>query len=350
MRKTLISLILLSLLAITSIFGVIWIGKKHNAEYQDSLQEVFTIEEGASSFDIIKDLYENHFISSRIHARVYYQKYDLSFYAGDYGISQDMTDKEVLNLLSQGTSNIDLAREFLIVEGEDLYTIAGELADFTVEDDTAEEILDYWSDPEVLQELIDNYDFLTDEILDPDILYPLEGYFYPAKYKLSDDYSLEQITYIILDTTENHLSGIDTGDYTIHQVLTMASIIERETKLDEDKPIAAGVFYNRIEEDMPFQSDITVLYAKQEHKEQVLYKDLKYDSPYNTYLYDGLPPGPISTVSAESVNATLNPDDNDYLYFFADQNTGQLYFSKTMDEHTETASEYAWNFNSESEQ
>ncbi len=344
MRKFLIVLIILLLIPIGFLSYEIFKINKVDAAYTSDEQVVFTIEPETSKSVIIDNLYNEHLLSSKIYAKIDIKKNQLQFYAGDFGLTESMSDNEVLEIISSPKSNIDTSREFLITEGSTVDTIATDLADFTSYDDNQEEILDYWSDPATLNGLIEKYDFITDEILDEDILYPLEGYFYPATYKISDDQSLEEITYKFLDTMGENLKTIELGNHTYHELITMASIVERETLLDTDKPIASGVFYNRIDQGMPLQSDITVLYAKQEHKEQVLYEDLKYDSPYNTYLYDGLTPGPISTVSLASLEAAANPEDNDYIYFFADQDTGELYFSKTIEEHEQISSEHAWDF------
>ncbi len=344
MRKFLIVLIVLLLIPIGFLGYEIFKINKADATYTSDEQVVFTIASGESKSVIIDNLYNEHLLSSKIYAKIDIKKNQLQFYAGDFGLTESMTDNEVLEIISSQVSNIDTSREFLITEGSTVDTIATDLADFTSYDDSQQEILDYWSDPATLNNLIEKYDFITDEILDEDILYPLEGYFYPATYKISDDQSLEEITYKFLDTMDENLKTIELGTHTYHELITMASIVERETLLDTDKPIAAGVFYNRIDQGMPLQSDITVLYAKQEHKEQVLYEDLEYDSPYNTYLYDGLTPGPISTVSLASLEAAANPEDNDYIYFFADQDTGELYFSKTIEEHEQISSEHAWDF------
>lgn len=346
MRKILVALILLMLITIGGLSYLLFQAKSRSDKYTSDTQEVFTIESGQSKDVILQNLYDNNFIDSKIFAKIDIKRKGYQFYAGDFGLSQSMTDDEVLQIIASPTSNIDTSREFLITEGSTVEDIAANLADFTETDDSQQEILDYWSDQDILNQIINNYDFVSEDILDPQILYPLEGYFFPATYKLADDASLESITKLFLDTMEVKLEEIDFSNTTLdmHQVLTLASIVERETLLDSDKPIAAEVFFNRLDQNMPLQSDITVLYAKQEHKEQVLYEDLEYKSPYNTYLNSGLPPGPISTVSVASIDAVANPDDNNYLYFFADQNTGELYFSETLEEHQTISSENAWDF------
>lgn len=346
MRKFLITLIIILLLIIGVISYFLYNATTRSKTYTDSTEVVFTIESGQGKNVIIDNLYEENLLDSKVFAKLKIYKSKLQFYSGQFGLTEAMNDDEVLSIISNPKSNIDTSREFLITEGSTVYDIAGNLAEFTTADDSRDEILGYWSDPQVLNQLINDYDFITSDILNEDILYPLEGYFFPATYKLADDATIESITKLFLDTMNTKLSEIDlsTTNLSTHQVLTLASIVERETLADSDKPIAAEVFFNRIDAGMPLQSDITVLYAKQEHKEQVLYEDLEFDSPYNTYVNDGLPPGPISTVSVAAISSVANPDENNYLYFFADQNTGELYFSETLEEHQKISSENAWDF------
>lgn len=349
MRKILISLIIVFSLILSVLIAVLFQAYYNNEKYTDEQTVVFTIEEGQNRKEIISKLYDENLISSEILIR--YQllksKYigtELEFYAGDFNLAQSMSDDEVLQIIGQANGMIDNSATILITEGSTIDTIAEDLAAITPADETKQEIIDYWASEELLDKVISRYNFITDDIKNEDILFPLEGYFFPATYAIGDDESLEEITYKFIDPLQELFSSISYQQYTAHELLTLASIVERETLLDEDKPVAAGVFINRIAIKMPLQSDITVLYAKQEHKEQVLYSDLEYDSPYNTYLYSGLPPGPISTVSKASLLAAANPTDTNYIYFFADQDTGELYFSETLEEHEKIAKEHAWVF------
>jgi UPF0755 protein len=122
----------------------------------------------------------------------------------------------------------------------------------------------------------------------------------------------------------------------------MASIIEKEAVKDVDRPKIAGVFYNRLEIGMPLQSDATIQYIFDERKHIVSYSDLKIDSPYNSYLNKGLPPTPIANPGIKSIEAALEPEDNDYLYFVATVDGGNNY-SKTYDEHLKYVKEYKEN-------
>ena len=116
-------------------------------------------------------------------------------------------------------------------------------------------------------------------------------------------------------------------------------MIEREARLDSERKIIAGVIYNRLSKNMPLQIDATVVYALGRHKEMVTYKDLEIDSPYNTYKYAGIPPGPISCPGKASLEAALNPAQHSYYYYVA-KGDGSHYFSKTYAEHLQAKQKY----------
>ena len=126
---------------------------------------------------------------------------------------------------------------------------------------------------------------------------------------------------------------------TLQEVVNLASIVEKEAVIDEDRPIIASVFYNRLDKDMPLQSDATLQYIFEERKKSMTYNDLKIDSPYNTYIQKGLPPTPIANPSIKSIKAVLEPSDTDYLYFVASIDGGNVY-SKTYEEHKKNVEQY----------
>jgi UPF0755 protein len=128
----------------------------------------------------------------------------------------------------------------------------------------------------------------------------------------------------------------------IHQLLTMASLVEEEATGKADRKTIASVFYNRLKSGMPLQTDPTVLYALGKHKEKVFYKDLDVNSPYNTYKNTGLPPGPIANSGRVSIEAALDPNQTNYYYFLATAN-GDVIFTKTLAEHNQKKAEYISN-------
>jgi UPF0755 protein len=124
-----------------------------------------------------------------------------------------------------------------------------------------------------------------------------------------------------------------------HGVITLASIIEKEAKLDRERPLVSAVFYNRLRRNMPLQSDPTAIYGAEDSRRRVTVLDLQRKTPYNTYLKAGLPPGPIASPGLASILAALNPARVDFLYFVA-KNDGSHFFSRTLDEHVQAVRIY----------
>ena len=140
-----------------------------------------------------------------------------------------------------------------------------------------------------------------------------------------------------------YFSTIKQQNLTVQEVLTLASLVEKEGVKENDRKNIAQVFFNRIEANMPLQSDISVLYALGEHKEMVTYQDTAVDSPYNLYINTGFGPGPFDNPSEASIQAVLEPTKNDYYYFVADMKHGDVYFAKTYEEHLELVDKYVNN-------
>ena len=186
-----------------------------------------------------------------------------------------------------------------------------------------DELIAKWADTTYLQELIDKYWFLTDSILSDGIMYPLEGYLYPETYFITEeDPTIEDVTEVMLDMTDSELSSrkseIEKSGFTVHEVLTLASIVEREgSNVSEEMPKIAGVFINRLDQGMNLGSDVTVCYANQKTSLELTQSELDIDSKYNTRKYAGLPIGPICAVNGSAVDSVLNYEKSDYLFFFA---------------------------------
>jgi len=170
----------------------------------------------------------------------------------------------------------------------------------------------------------------------------LEGYLFPDTYYFTLDMTEEQILaamlarfrQVVLPHVERGGQGLSA-----HQVVTLASIVEREAKVAEERPVIASVYLNRLRIGMPLQADPTVLYALNGNVDRLLHAHLSVDSPYNTYLYAGLPPGPIASPGLESILAVLYPADTGYLYFVA-RGDGTHVFSHTYAEHERAVSRY----------
>src|SRR5699024_11064979 len=200
---------------------------------------------------------------------------------------------------------------------------------------TEDDFLEAVEDEDFIEQLMSKYpDLLLDDILNEDLYVPLEGYLFAGTYDIfEEDPSAESIIDLMVERTNSLLDAkieeIDETDFSKHEILTLASVIERESKFSEDRPKVARVYLNRLEENMKLQSDITAFYGI-EHKAVVTYDDIEVETPYNTYVIDGLPIGPINSPSEEAIDAVLHPEDEDFskIYYFSRPN-GETFYSDT---------------------
>lgn len=247
--------------------------------------------------------------------------------AGKYSISSSMDVPEIVDVIVSGKALIDTVK-FTIPEGYSLAQIVEKLNSLGV------------VSPEDIQTALKTegykYEFLGQI---PDRENKLEGYLFPDTYEIYKDTTAEAIIDKLLGRfdsvfTEEYRKRAKELDMTIDQVITLASIIEREAKLDSERKTISAVFHNRLKKNMMLQSCATVQYLLKEQKEVLTYKDLEIESPYNTYKHAGLPLGPIASPGMKAIEAALYPDNVDYLYFVA-KNDGSHVFTKTYSEHLE---------------
>ncbi|GGE43067.1 hypothetical protein GCM10011391_22350 [Pullulanibacillus camelliae] len=276
----------------------------------------------------------------------YYAKYknQTDFKAGIYQFSPSMSVKDVIQKMENGDVDRQAALTVVIPEGFTVSQITERIAKKTGMSTKA--IHDKLTNRDYIKtHYMKKYPFLKDAILDKKIKSPLEGYLFPATYGYDKKKpNLDTIIDKMLDKTQTILNKyqkqINTNSLgSVHKILTMASIVEREASQPEDRQKVAGVFYNRINKGMPLQSDITVLYALGSSKQKVTYKDTEVSSPYNTYHQKGLPIGPINNPSEASISAVLNPADISDLYFYARPN-GKIIYTKTLAEHDKVVNKY----------
>lgn len=165
----------------------------------------------------------------------------------------------------------------------------------------------------------------------------LEGYLYPDTYFFLPNSHYKKVAQVMLNTFvrefyDPYHEDISRSNHNLNQIVTIASLIEREAEVEKDRPLIAGVIENRLRKHMNLDIDASVLYSLGVHKDRVLYKDLKVRSPYNTYLHKGLPPGPIASPGLPSLLAALHPDHNDYYYYVASPD-GSHIFTRTFSDH-----------------
>ncbi|MFY3791019.1 endolytic transglycosylase MltG [Ureibacillus sp. MALMAid1270] len=275
----------------------------------------------------------------------YYTKFknESDFQAGNYSLTQSMTLDEIIESLKTGRVYREPVFTLTVPEGLTLEQIAKIIEKNTVY--SADEFLNKVTDSKFIENMMGTYpELITEEVLDGNIRYALEGYLYPATYSFYEEKpSLDEIITTMISQTEEVMKGysglLEEKQISVHDLLTFASLLEEEATAQTDRETIASVFYNRLEIDMPLQTDPTVLYALGSHKDQVLYEDLEVDSPYNTYVITGLPPGPIANAGKISIEAALNPTDTEYLYFLADKE-GTNHFAKTYEEHLQNIETY----------
>ena len=304
-KKILIAVICVAVIIVAgAVFYITGLGKALDSNDTQTVSVI--ISSGSSTGQIGQILEEEGIISSadkfKIWSRI--KGYDSRYKAGTYTLSPSMDFQEIADIIVSGKVT---TVNFTIPEGYTIYQTASAIA--------AKGLGDY----DTLVSLIEagdfEYDFLKDAQNNKN---KLEGYLFPNTYTVDDGMNEEQIIKVMLDQFEKQPYKVyaESGSsYSLNDIITVASIIERECKVDEERPLVASVIYNRLAKGMPLQMCSTVQYVLGKQKEVLTYADTRIESPYNTYTNTGLPPGPICSPGLAAIKAALNPADTDYLYF-----------------------------------
>lgn len=299
--------------------------------------KVFIVEENETFSTIASSLKENNLIRSDLFYKLYVKiNNPKGLQAGSYELRENMSVKEIINVLEKGsTYNPDVIK-ITFPEGKQMLQIAEIIADNT--NNSEQDVLLLVKDNKYISELIEKYWFLDEEILDSNIYYPLEGYLFPDTYEfMNKDVDIKSIFETMLNQTEKKLNIIknelNKSEYSIHEIITLASMIQSEGNNIDDFKNMASIFITRLNKGMRLQSCATSYYG--DHK--IMGRDDFGDSylsknNYNTYVIDKLPVGPISNPGIDAIEAVLEPSNNEYLYFASDKNL-KVYFSKTLEEH-----------------
>ncbi len=304
----------------------------------------FKVEPGSSKNQIINNLKKEGLIKSKnitkIIVKLGYQK---GFLAGNYKLSKSMPLMDILDNLTNGTNIEKNEIAVTFIEGKRFTEYIDVMVkNFNFNKEAAIETL---SDKTYLQELINKYWFLTDDILKDGVYYPLEGYLFPDTYFIKKDATIKEVVEVLLNGMNTKLAPykeyLETNNLNITSLLTLASVIELEAALDTDRKEISGVFQNRINKNMSIGSDVTTYYAvKKELGTALTQSDISSCNAYNTRgsCTTGIPVGPICSPSLTSIDAAIYPNKNEYLYFVADS-SGKVYYSKTEIEHINTINE-----------
>lgn len=347
--KKIMKYFMIALLVIVLVGGFFtWNYIKGETQPVDTAQTelvAFEIEQGASVKEVSKALEKEGIIRNSKLFNFYLKFKNVSgFKSGLYHVSKSMTLDEIIAELSgQGKDKDQNATKVLIREGEQLTEIAKE-----VEKSTKYSAADFMAkvqDEDFLRYLVQKFPkLLTQSYNGYQVKYVLEGYLFPATYDMNDSKTLQMlITEMVAKTDEvmsKYYDKILASDYTLQEIMAMASLIEKEGSKLEDRKKISSVFHNRIKENMKLQTDVSVQYALGEHKEALSLEDLEVDSPYNLYQNYGVGPGPYNSPSEDSIVAALEPEKTDYLYFLADIHTKEIYYAKTYEEHLELKAKY----------
>jgi len=317
-RSVIICAGILSLVLAILVMGfVLFLNRPAEKEGKD---QVIIVREGMNLKEVAGELYSNNIISSKtpfmLWARI--MGYSRKIKSGEYLLSPRITPLKVMEILTRG---VIITHSITVPEGFTRKQIAQLLSDKDL------------VDKKQFLELTDNPDLLKKYgVTGPS----LEGYLYPDTYRfgrgLSAGSIIESMVSRFFSVVEPFKESIEKSGMTLPEIVTLASIVEKETGKDEERPIIASVFLNRLKKRMRLESDPTVIYGINEFNGNLTRKDLSAKTPYNTYVIRGLPPGPIACPGFEAIKAVLFPADTKYL-FFVSKNDGSHHFSQTLQEH-----------------
>lgn len=277
--------------------------------------------------------------------------------SGYYNLQKSMSVEDVIKELQKGGTpepqEVTLA-SLTIPEGYTLEQIAqtvGQLQGNFKEALTAEAFLAKVQDENFIAQEVTKYPNLLESLptKDSGVRYRLEGYLFPATYTIKENTTVESLIDSMLAAMDKNLSShyaaIKEKNLTVNELLTIASLVEKEGAKTEDRKLIAGVFYNRLNLGMPLQSNIAILYAEGKLGQNISLSDdaaidTSIDSPYNDYTKVGLMPGPVDSPSLDAIESSINQTKSDYLYFVANVQDGKVYYSTTLEEHDRNVQEH----------
>lgn len=326
----------LVVIAAASILFYVWNGLRPPGSSEQAVR--VTISKGMGAKKVgetleAKGLIRNTFLFSMW---LKYKNEGSRFQAGDYDFKPGMTNGEIVAKLNNGETVAAETIRFTIPEGFTVVQIADRLAKEGIVD--KDKFMNAVRNPSQFSNSTWTKQIPTDD----NLRYPIEGYLFPETYEMkkgsteSDiiDRMLAELDRKLGTLPEDWQSVLEERGWTLHELLTAASLVEREVVVDEERPIVAGIILNRLDKKMPLQIDATIQYLLDKQKEKLTNDDLKVDSPYNTYQNKGLPPGPISSPSLKSIEAVLYPADTDYLYYVTKKDGSNTHlFAETYKQH-----------------
>ncbi|MBU0636721.1 endolytic transglycosylase MltG [Patescibacteria group bacterium] len=335
-RKIILAIIFIILIVTLGYYFELYYSvEKNNKEIN------FIITKGSSVKQISQNLVKTGLIKSDTFFNFYIwlKNKQADFKAGEYILKPNMDIKEVVNEL---TSDRALSKEKIItiIEGWNINDIHNYFEKNNLFLDNnfsslAKNKIDNWKFKVTKPKFLNQTSDLAD----------LEGFLFPDTYRIFQDATVEDAIIKMLNNFDNKLTlqmrqDIASQGKSIYQIITMASLVEKEVRTQEDMQIVSGIFWNRIKNNQALQSCATLAYILNEKKPQYSIEDTKINSPYNTYQNPGLPPGPIANPGLNSIKAAIYPKNTNYNYFLSRLDTGETVFSKNFEEHNRNKAKY----------
>lgn len=306
----------------------------------------FEVKQGEASGTVVANLKANNLIKNTTVTKLFIKLHGLNdLKAGNFIIDRSWDTAKILEVLND--SKQASADQIKITFKEGMW--AKDIAKLLEQKlgISSKELLSLWNNDTYLKELIKKYPFLTKDILNKNYKVKLEGYLFPQTYTFKKDASAKAITTAFLDQFnviyKKYEVAIKKSNMSVQQIITLASMVQYEASSKADMDMIAGVFYNRLNKDMPLDSSVTVCYALYDKMKsgEDCEVNTQIDSPYNTYQRKGLPIGPILNPGEDAIHAVLYPKKNDYLYFVADiYGDGKVHYSKTLAEQEANIDKY----------
>jgi len=352
-------LILLILLGAGGFFGLRY-AESALQPVDPSSKQYMTVQipDGSNAQEIGSTLEKSGVIKNGLVFTLYvkYKNYN-ELKSGYYNLQKSMSVEDVIKELQKGGTpepqEVTLAN-LTIPEGYTLEQIAqtvGQLQGDFKEPLTAEAFLAKVQDETFIAQEVAKYPNLLESLpaKDSGVRYRLEGYLFPATYTIKENTTVENLIDEMLAAMDKNLSShyatIKEKNLTVNELLTIASLVEKEGAKTEDRKLIAGVFYNRLNLGMPLQSNIAILYSEGKLGQNISLSDdvaidTSIDSPYNVYTKVGLMPGPVDSPSLDAIESSINQTKSDYLYFVANVQDGKVYYSTTLEEHNRNVQEH----------
>jgi UPF0755 protein len=343
LAKFLAGFLVLTLVGLASTYVIYTNLSKPAAGESDAV--LFEIKSGDVLREVSANLQQQGIVRSAIVVEITARLGNLTgLKAGLFVLDKSWSVTEILTTLNDSTKTIVDTVRITFPEGDWARDFARKISNLTSVEE--QELFELWNDEVFLREMIERYEFLSEDILNPKTRIRLEGYLFPETYEFFVTTSARDVTIRLLNQTkrifDKYKVQFEESELSVHEVFILASIVQFEASKPDDMKKVASVFLNRLDIDMPLQSSVTVCYALYEYDSWIdCETNSSLDSLYNTYKYRGLPIGPIMSPGEAAIVAVLQPADTDFYYFMADvYGDGTVYFAKTYAEHSANVEKY----------